>query len=177
MVHAPRKHPVESLLLAAPTQAAIPALSDFRAEGTQHVHVVMDRVVGEVAVQDASEPRTLIGHGVVAPFAHFFANGLELRAPSFDGTSATDAELAVLLPRTDVREAEEIEGYGFPFPSLSTTLGGETSELDQPGLPAVQLQGEFLHAFPEFDEEAIRIAAVLEADDKVIRIPDDDHLS
>jgi hypothetical protein len=62
-------------------------------------------------------------------------------------------------------------------PSLCSTLGGEPSELDQPGLVRRQLQVELRQPFGQLSLEASRITLVLEPDDDVISEAHDDHVT
>ena len=76
-----------------------------------------------------------------------------------------------------MREAEEVEDFGFPLSTLRTLLGRMAAEADQPGLVRVQGEIEQAHPFLQVMQEGSRLMLMLEADDRVIRVADHDHVS
>src|ERR1700739_5093784 len=76
-----------------------------------------------------------------------------------------------------MREAEEVESFGLPLSKLLTLLGRVAAEANQPGFVRVQRQFELAHSFLEFVEERPRLVLVLKADDGVVRIANDDHVT
>jgi hypothetical protein len=81
-----------------------------------------------------------------------------------------------ILP-ADMREAKEVEGLGFAFPSSFPVLFGIPPELDPARLIRVQLQSELPQPFSQALAKTVCVRTPLEAEDDVIRIAEDDHLA
>ena len=66
---------------------------------------------------------------------------------------------------------------GLPSRASSALLRSEAAELDQPGLLRMKRQRKPPQPFTHRVQEAPGIALVLEADDKIVGIPHDDHVT
>ena len=76
-----------------------------------------------------------------------------------------------------MRESEEVEHFWLPFSTCRTLLGRMAAEADQPGFLRVQGEVEQAHPFLQVVQERLRFMLVLEADDRVVREADHDHVS
>jgi hypothetical protein len=75
-----------------------------------------------------------------------------------------------------VRESEEVEHFWLPFSTCRALLGRMAAEAE-PGFLRVQGEVEQAHPFPHDVQERLRFMLVLEADDRIVRIADHDHVS
>src|SRR5579859_7555813 len=76
-----------------------------------------------------------------------------------------------------MREAEKVERLGLSLSKFLTLLGRVATEADQPGFRRVQCQFEVTHSFLQIMQESLRLVLMLEADNGVIRVTDDDHVT
>ena len=76
-----------------------------------------------------------------------------------------------------MREAEEVEGLGLPVAPRSSIAFGKLSELDEPRLVGMQLQGEPRQPLAQLAEEPLGVLAMLESHDEVIRKAHDDDIA
>ncbi len=81
------------------------------------------------------------------------------------------------FPVAKVRHAEEVERLRLALPPLAAVLSRKPTELDEPGLVRMQFQSIVGQPLPEVPEEALRIALMLEAADKIVRIAHDDGVA
>lgn len=86
-------------------------------------------------------------------------------------------EPAVSGGRADVHQPQKREGLGLSETTPASIVGGEPSELDQPGLVLRQLQTELRKSLPKLVLEAAGVTLVLESDDHIVREADDDHVA
>ena len=76
-----------------------------------------------------------------------------------------------------MREAKEVEGLRFPFPSAFAIRFGIPPELDSARLVRVKIQSELPQSFSHTLAKTICIRFPLEPENDVIRIADHDHLA
>src|SRR5665213_2293919 len=81
-----------------------------------------------------------------------------------------------VLP-ADMREAKEVEGLRLAFSSSFPVLFGIPPELDPARLFRVQLQPELPQPFSQLLAKTACVSFPLEAEDDIIRIAEDDHLT
>src|SRR3989441_11996106 len=74
-----------------------------------------------------------------------------------------------------VREAQEVEGLRASLPSGGSCVGGESPELDQPGLALMERQAELQQPVFEIHEELLPICLELTAEHHIICVSTDDH--
>src|SRR5208337_1395133 len=84
---------------------------------------------------------------------------------------------AVPLGGGVVREPQEVEHLGLALATPSPAFGRKLAELDQASLLRVQAQRELCQPLFEIVQKSPRIALVLEANDRVVRVPHDDHIA
>jgi hypothetical protein len=76
-----------------------------------------------------------------------------------------------------VRETQEVERLRLACAPFGSPGGRKAAELDQAGLVGMHLQSELRQTLPHLLQEAFRVAAVLEAQDEVVRVPHEDQVS
>jgi len=76
-----------------------------------------------------------------------------------------------------MREAEEVEGFGLPLSKSLALLDRMATKADQPGFRRMQGQIEQTQSLLEVVKERPRLMLMLKADDGIIRIADDDHVT
>jgi hypothetical protein len=81
-----------------------------------------------------------------------------------------------VLP-ADMREAQEVEGLRLAFPSSFPVLLGIPPELGPARLVRVQFQSELSQPFFQAFAKTVCVGSPLEAEDDIVRIADDDHLT
>src|ERR1700730_850338 len=79
--------------------------------------------------------------------------------------------------RAVMRESEKIERLRLPKASSLTACYCMPSELDEPRLIGMKTEPKLRKASREVREEPLRVLRMLEADDRIVRIADDDHLT
>ena len=77
----------------------------------------------------------------------------------------------------DEGEAQEVEGLRLAEPSCLAVLGRKASELDEPCLLGMQRQRKLLQPLAQLAPEAPGITLVLKADDEVVGVAHDDHVT
>src|ERR1700710_3011905 len=73
-------------------------------------------------------------------------------------------------------KAKEVESLRLPLTQVLTLLSRMAAEADQPGLVRVQRQIERAHSLLQFLQEGSCLVFMLEAEDRVVRIADYDHV-
>src|SRR5450756_1450990 len=81
-----------------------------------------------------------------------------------------------VLP-ADVREAKEVEGLRLAFSFSFPALFGMPPELDPARFFRVQFQPELPHPFSQLLTKTVCVSSPLEAEDDIICIAEDDHLT
>src|SRR5205807_6990252 len=90
-------------------------------------------------------------------------------------TLEREAPLPVLP--ADVREAQEVERLRLALSSPLAIPSGIPPELDQARLLGLQLQSELPHPLAQLFLEPLRVLAMLEAHDEVVRVAHDHHIA
>jgi hypothetical protein len=88
-----------------------------------------------------------------------------------------DQEVAPARGAADEGKAQEGEGFRLAEAAPLAVSGCITTELDQPGLLRVERQRELLKPVAHHIEKPTGVGLVLEADDDIIRVPQDDHVA
>ena len=101
----------------------------------------------------------------------------ELRPQPIRDRDALELEAPVPRRPADMREAKVVERLWLTESPCPPALGGEPSELDEPGLLGMQLQVELRKSFAKIDEEPLCIISMLEPDDEVIGEPHNDNVA
>ena len=76
-----------------------------------------------------------------------------------------------------MREAEEVESFRLPLPSLFAFPGRVATKADQPGLSWMQRQFELAQTFLQILQERSGFTLMLKAGDEIIRVADNDHVA
>ena len=76
-----------------------------------------------------------------------------------------------------MREAQKVEYFRLALASLLPVFGCMAPKLNQARLVRVQLQPELLQAVLPFLEKPLRVGAVFESRDDIIRVADNDHIA
>ena len=76
-----------------------------------------------------------------------------------------------------MREAEEVESFRLPLPSLFAFPGRASAKADQPGLGWMQRQFELAQTFLQVLQERPGLGLMLKAGDEIVRVADDDHVA
>ena len=158
--------------LTPPLERAVPDPGHFPMEGPQSTVVAGHTVVIDMTDHDAAQPGMLIRYGQVpSPTAGFLDAG-EARPQLLSRGLALELEGAFAARAGDVHEAEERERLGLGQPLLFAFLPGESSELEDPCLVRVQLQGELRHALGQGLTHRSRVLFELESHHGVEERPD-----
>src|ERR1700676_2449481 len=108
------------------------------------------------------QPLPLFGDGQMPAPLELVVDLSQLRPQPFRDGDTLEPELPALALPADVREAQEIERLRLPDAPCRPSLGGITSELDQPGLVRVQFQIELRESLPQIVEELLGVTLILE---------------
>jgi hypothetical protein len=139
----------------------------------QTTRVVIDPEVVEVSLDAAREPAVLdrdrlmpmtsavVGHGLDRP--------LQASRASLPGQMPAGAPV---IPAPIDRKAQEIQG---PRTLPAILSSRRTPKLDQSSLVRVQTELQSLHPLLQGHLRSLCVPAVLEANDEVIRVPDQDR--
>src|SRR5215472_15624561 len=111
------------------------------------------------------------------PQAKLLFDFLQLLPHAFANSHASHSVRPLPALPADVREAKEVEGLRFPFPSAFAIRFGIPPELDSARLVRVKVQSELPQLFSHALAKTIRIRFPLEPENDVIRIADDDHVA
>ena len=76
-----------------------------------------------------------------------------------------------------MREPKEVERFLLPQTTSSPALGRETAELDEAGLPDVQLESELRESFAQLFPEPLGLGPMLEPDHDVVSKANDDDVT
>src|SRR5438128_410508 len=106
---------------------------------------------------------------------HLFSDCLQLSSKALGLRLPLDHELVLPGFGAVVREAQEVEGLRASLPSGGSCVGGESPELDQPGLALMERQAELQQPVFEIHEELLPICLELTAEHHIICVSTDDH--
>ncbi len=107
-------------------------------------------------------------------FSHF----LELCPKTFGDCLAVYSETIVLPgPATDMREPEKVKRFYLPFSPRGAVRFREPSELDEPGLFAVDFKPEGGETFLHFFKKTFSLISVLKPHDEIVGVPNDDYFT
>ena len=121
-------------------------------------------IVLAVTTDHRSKPFAHIGDSPVFTAFDLQMQLVQLPAQSLGDRLPANDELPIMGLAADMSEAKEVERFGFPLSAPSSIPGRKASELDETGLPRVELQPEALQAFLEGIMEAFGVLLMLEAD-------------
>src|SRR5436309_14807057 len=100
----------------------------------------------------------------------------ELRAHPFLVGDPLQLEAPCLGLPADMRKAEELERFRLAETPLLPLLGGEPSEVDQPGLVSVQLKAELHEPVVTIRPVPMSVSPICESHHGVVSEAHDDHV-
>ena len=109
--------PRRSILLAAPAQGTAPKFHDMVAECRKGTTVRRHGVVGEEAPHHAAQPLALFSDALVPASPEVIGDFQQLRPLPVASRMTGQQEATPFRSRTDVSEAEEVEGLRFAVPA------------------------------------------------------------
>jgi hypothetical protein len=155
--------PVYAAILTPPRERAMPEPADLEPKRVQRRAVGRHPVVPDVSTHNRPQPLAHFRDGVVHASFEFGFHLAQLRLQPFTNRLPQNREPSIApLLSADVREAEEVEGFRFPFSTLLPVLGRERSELQKPRFLGMQFQAELPHSRPQFCPEPDGIRFSLE---------------
>jgi hypothetical protein len=170
--------PGDAGAVAPATKRPKPKPENLIPEGEHTVYIAGDSMIMHVATHHSTEPPTRLRKIVVEASPDLTFQGLELGTKALGNGLTTDGEMtAVPGSPTDMGETQEIEGLRPAFPPKTTAVSRKASELDEPGLIGMKAKAESGQAIPEVIQKTQGLPAVLESQDKVVGVPDDDHIA
>ena len=141
---------------------------ELSAEGGERLAVVGHRVVLVVPAQDAGEPASLLGDGLMHASPYLEPVGPQLGTHPFGVGDPLQLEPPLPGLRAHVREAEKLERLRLTETPRLPIPGGVAPELDQPRFLGVQLLVELCESFAQVSPEPLRVIPVLETHHEVV---------
>src|SRR5512144_1569871 len=169
--------PRPPVVLAPPPQRPKPVPPDMAIERVDRPAVGGNGEVIEEAVHHPLQVEPLLRDRPVHHPPYRLLDLPELLPQPFTNGVPQDEEGPCPARSTDVREAEEGEGFRLAEVSGLALARRETPEFDDPGLLRMQLQPELLQTLPKLVQKSLVLRAMLEAHHGVVGIADDDHLA
>ena len=170
--------PWQSMLLTSTSDGAEPTIDYVMPKRCDRRRTHWHRVIREPATQDLAEPYALSLYAIMASCSKMFLYLPQLRSHPFAHRCPSKHETAAASPgRAVMRESEKIERLRLPKASSLTACYCMPSELDEPRLIGMKTEPKLRKASREVREEPLRVLRMLEADDRIVRIADDDHLT
>lgn len=164
--------------LAATPKHPHPDPDDGPEKPTQARSVTGNCIVVQVSVKDPAQPCPCFSDRSVQSPAQLHLNFPKLGShPLADGLAPNEEPSLVARSGTVVREAEEPEGIWPSFPSFLTLLLCIPTESDQLRLFRVQFQIELAQPYLQILQEGSCLMLILKAEDRVIRIADDNDVA
>jgi len=169
--------PREAVLLATPPQRAQPDALHIIVECSQCRAVGRHGMIGEEASDHPLEPGPLLGDRLVHAPSQFLLDPPERCPHAIAPCCSFDKELPTAVAFTDEGKAKKVEGLRFSEPATSASFRRKAAELDQAGLVRIERQRELLEPLAHIVPEAPGVRLVLEADNNVISITHEDHVT
>src|ERR1019366_8822981 len=134
-------------------------------------------MIGKIAGDDLSKPFPCFRDGPVCSSLQRFLDLPELRTHAVPTCLPPDPEVASSGFIANEHEPQELEGLRFGTSALLAVLGRKAAELNQTGLVRMKRQRELSQPVAHRVPKAAGLALMLETDDKVVGIPDHDHIA
>src|SRR6266571_8935341 len=161
--------PVKPLPPRAPGQPLVPEPADEPIKPPQTAVVRRPSVVLVVAPEFGIERRGLILDRVVPMLLAPLRHRLHTAPKAFADSPNVNREPPPSAARTDMREAEEIEGRGLW--RIGAARERRASERQQPRLLGVQRQAKLCESLGKHLQDTLRILAILKAENEIIGVP------
>src|SRR5262245_49155352 len=143
----------------------------------QRGQIARDRVIGEEASYDLTKPSPLFGDRLVHTPSQFLLDCPKLRLHAIAPGFPQDEELALIVALTDEGEPKEVEGLRFAEPALCPPVCSKAAELDHAGLVRIKRQRKLFEPLAHIVPEAAGVRLLLEADNNVISIAHENHIT
>jgi len=164
--------------LTASPQTLEPSFTYMGTESRHHAAVGRYREVGEVAPHHGPEPAPLLIDRPMPVPAKRFRDLIESGSHPLPLRPTPELKARAVLPGgAVVGEPQEVEHFWLAFAASFSAFGCKLAELDQARLLRMQAQCEPGQPVLEIVQKALRIALVLEANDRVVRVSHDDHIA
>ena len=155
--------------LTTALQRASPVAEHTFPEQPEAIDVARYSVVVEVALHNRSEPGTCLWHRIMHSQAKLLFDFLQLLAHALANSHTSHSVRPLPALPADVREAKEVEGLRFPFPSAFAIRFGIPPEFDSARLVRVKIQSELPQSFSHGLAKTIRIRSPLEPENESSR--------
>ena len=127
----PESPPVHASLLTAQAQLSPPESDDPPPECAQGTHSPWHRMVVEVALHDRPQPLARGRDGLMAALPQLLIQRFQLRYHALTRGLTADGKVAgLLVPLTDMREAQKVERFRLAFAPLLSVRDGVWPKLD-----------------------------------------------
>src|SRR6266571_8863410 len=153
----------------APVQPLVPEPADEPIEPPQTAVIRRPAVVLVVAPEFGIERRGLILDRVVPVLLAPLRHRLHAAPKAFADGPNVNREPPPSAARTDVREAEKVEGCRLW--RVGAARERRATERHEPGLLGVQRQAKFRESFGKYVQDTLRVLAILKAENEIIGVP------
>jgi hypothetical protein len=150
--------PKNAAVLAPPRQRAMPKPTDSESKKHQRRFVHGHSIVSEVSTHNRQQPLALFGNGGMHASLKFGFHLIQLRLQPFAYRLPQDRKPSfALFLHADVRKAQEVERFRFPFSASLPVVDRVWTELQQSRFLGMQPHVKLLHTCREFRAELIGI--------------------
>src|SRR6202050_3106982 len=161
--------PENAAVLAPPRQRALPKPSDLESKQHQRRFVHGHSVVAKVSTHNRPQPLALFGDGCVHASLKFGFHLIQLRLQPLAYRLPQDRKLSIApFLHADVRKAQEVERFRFPFSASLPVVDRVWTELQQSRFLGMQFQVKLLHTFREFRPKLIGIRFAVKSNPDVV---------
>jgi len=175
---APHAVPEDAAVLAAPRQRAMPEPPHLVPKYPQRRLIHGHPVVTDVSTHHRLQPLTQFGDGYVHAPLKFGFHLVQLRLQSLADRLPQHREPSIApLLHADVRKAEEVERFRFPFSTPPPLVDRKRTKFQQARFLGMQFQIELPHSFGKFRPELIGIRFAVKAHHDVIGESHDDYVA
>src|SRR6266508_1083419 len=163
--------------LTSTPQRPTPVTDHVKAKRRQRVQVRRHTIVPIVSRDYRPKPLAHFSHSMVHSFAQFRFDLLQLRSFPLTHRPPIDREHSAALLATDVREAQKVECFRFPFATPLSIVCCVVAKLDDARFLGMQFQFELGETFRQFVMKPRGVRLVLKAHHEVISPADDNHVA
>src|SRR6266700_6765358 len=175
---APHAIPKHAAFVATPRKRAMPEPPYLEPKNPQRVLVLRHTVIPDVPTYHRLQPLAYFGDGFMQSSLKLGFHLVQLRLQPFANRLPQHRKPSIApLLHTNVRKAEEVERFRFPFYTPLPVLDRERTKLQQARLFGMQFQVELSHSFRKFRPKLIGIRFVPESNHDVVRESHHDHIA
>jgi hypothetical protein len=174
---APHTIPRNAASLAATRKRTMPERAHSEPKNRQRRLIHGYSVVADVTTDNRVQPLALCGDGFVHPSLKFGFHLVQFRLQplAYRLPQHRIPSIAFLL-HADMRKAEKVERFWFPFSTPPPLVDCERTKFQQPRLLGMQFQVKLPHSFREFRPKLIGIRFLLESQHDIVSKAHDDHI-